>query len=84
MLFAMTIRDSLLEGAGGFSITLGFWWHIRFPDEVVQHTLQLRSNNNNGMLMLINVLKVVTVIIYLIVLLSILFGHLPSQTIPIL
>jgi hypothetical protein len=39
MLFAMTIGDSLLEGAGGFSITLGFWWHICFPDEVVQRAL---------------------------------------------
>jgi hypothetical protein len=37
--FATTIGDSLLEGAGGFSTTLGFWWHICFPDEVVQHTL---------------------------------------------
>jgi hypothetical protein len=37
--FAMTIGDSLLEGAGECSITLGFWWYIRFPDEVVQHTL---------------------------------------------
>ncbi len=35
MPFAKTIGDSLLEGAGGFSITLGFWWHICFPDEVV-------------------------------------------------
>jgi hypothetical protein len=29
-LFATTIGDSLLEGAGGFSVTLGFWWHICF------------------------------------------------------
>ncbi len=37
--FATTIRDSLLEGTGGFSITLGFWWHICVLDEVVWHTL---------------------------------------------
>jgi hypothetical protein len=37
--FAMTIRDSSLEGAGGFSTTLGFWWHTLFPDEVIQCTL---------------------------------------------
>jgi hypothetical protein len=59
----MSTRDSLLEGAGGFSITLGFWWHIHFPDEVVQRTLQFRSNNNDGMLMLINVLEFEMVII---------------------
>jgi hypothetical protein len=39
MPFAMTIGDSLLEGAGGFSTTLGFWSHIHFPDEMVQRTL---------------------------------------------
>ncbi len=37
--FATTIGDSSLEGAGEFSITLGFWWHICFPDEVIQRTL---------------------------------------------
>jgi hypothetical protein len=52
-----------LEGTGGFSITLGFWWRICFPDEVVQRTLHYRSNNNDGMLVLINVLEFVSVII---------------------
>ncbi len=60
----MTIGDSsLLEGAGGFLIILGFWWHIHFPDEVVQRSLQFRSNNNDGMLVSINVLKFMMVII---------------------
>jgi hypothetical protein len=63
MPFAMTIGDSLLEGAGGFSTTLGFWWHISFPDEVVQRTIQFKTNNNNGMLVSINVLEFVMVII---------------------
>jgi hypothetical protein len=61
--FAMTIRDCLLEGTGGFSITLGFWWHINFPDEVVQCILQFKTNNNDGMLVSIIVLEFVTVII---------------------
>jgi hypothetical protein len=55
--FATTIGDSSLEEAGGFSITLGFWWHICFPDEVVQHTLRFRSNKDDGMLVSINVLE---------------------------
>jgi hypothetical protein len=63
MPFATTIGDSLLEGAGGFSITLGFWWHIRFQDKVVQRTLQFKTSNNDDMLVLINVLEFVTVII---------------------
>jgi hypothetical protein len=63
MPFATTIGDSLLEGAGGFSTTLGFWWHICFPDEVIQRTLQFKTNNDDGMLVLINVLECVMVII---------------------
>jgi hypothetical protein len=39
MPFATTIGDSSLEGAGGFSITLRFWWHIHFLDKVVWRTL---------------------------------------------
>ncbi len=61
--FATTIGDSSLEGTGGFLITLGFWRHICFPDEVVQRTLQFRSNNDDGMPMSINVFEFVTVII---------------------
>jgi hypothetical protein len=63
MLFAMTIGENSLEGAGGFSITLGFWWHIHFPDKVVQRTLQFKTNNGNSMLILINILEFVIVII---------------------
>jgi hypothetical protein len=61
--FATTTRDSFLEGAGGFSITLGFWWHICFPDEVVLRTAQFKTYNNNSMLVLINLLEFVMVII---------------------
>ncbi len=31
--------DSCLEGAGGYSIMLGFWWNIPFPEAVKQRTL---------------------------------------------
>ncbi len=61
--FATTIGDSSLEGTGGFSTMLGFWWHIHFLDEVVQRTLQFKTNNKDGMLVLINILEFVTVII---------------------
>jgi hypothetical protein len=63
MPFATTIGDSLLGGTGGFFITLGFWWHIHFPDKLVQRTLRFKTNNYNGMLVLINVLEFVMVII---------------------
>jgi hypothetical protein len=82
MPFATTIGDSSLEGAGGFSTTLGFWWHICFPDEVVQHTLRFKTNNDNGMLVLINILEFVMVIINYCATLHVVW--IPSQTIPIL
>jgi hypothetical protein len=61
--FATSIGDSSLEGAGGFSIALGFWWHICFPDKIIQRTLLFKSDNKDGLLISINVLEFVTVII---------------------
>ncbi len=61
--FATTIGDSLLEGASGFSIALGFWWHIRFPNKTIQRTLLFKSNNKDSLVVSINVLELVTVII---------------------
>ncbi len=55
--------DSCLKGAGGYSIMLGFWWHIPFPEAVKQRTLLHKRDNKDGLLILINVLKFVTVII---------------------
>jgi hypothetical protein len=59
----ISFGDSCLEGAGGYSILLGFWWHIPFPKAVKQRTLLHKRDNKDGLLILINVLKFVTVII---------------------
>ncbi len=61
--FATSIDNSPLEGASGFSIVLGFWWHICFPDKIIQRTLRFKSDNKDGLLVSINVLEFVTVII---------------------
>ncbi len=42
--FATSIGDSLLEGAGGFLFAPGFWWHIWFPNEIIQRTLLFKSD----------------------------------------
>jgi hypothetical protein len=55
--------DSCLEGAGGYSLFLGFWWHLPFPEEVKLRTLLHKRDNADGLLISINVLKFVTVII---------------------
>jgi hypothetical protein len=31
MPMATAFGDSCLEGTGGYSISLGFWWHLPFP-----------------------------------------------------
>ena len=55
--------DSCLEGAGGYSLSLGFWWHLSFLDEIKDRTLLKKRDNSDGQLISINVLEFVTVII---------------------
>jgi hypothetical protein len=35
MPMATSFGDSCLEGAGGYLISLGYWWHLPFPEEVI-------------------------------------------------
>ncbi len=58
-----TFGDSCLEGAGGYSFSLGFWWHLPFPEEVKLRMLLHKRDNADGLLISINVLEFVTVII---------------------
>jgi hypothetical protein len=60
---AAAFGDSCLEGAEGYLISLGYWWHLPFPEEGIQQTLMHKKDNKDGQLILINVLKFVTVII---------------------
>jgi hypothetical protein len=55
--------DSCLKGAGEYSLSLGFWWHLPFPEEVKLRTLLHERDNADGLLISINVLEFVTVII---------------------
>ena len=38
--FAMACGDACLYGVGGYSLSLKFWWHLEFQDEVVLRTLK--------------------------------------------
>jgi hypothetical protein len=49
--------DSCLEGAGGYSISLCFWWHLSFPEEIKQCTLHHKKDNTDGHLISINILE---------------------------
>jgi hypothetical protein len=48
MTMATAFRDSCLEGAGGYLISLGYWWHLTFPEEVIQQTLMHKKDNKDG------------------------------------
>ena len=61
--FASSYGDACLDAAGGYSIDLKFWWHIKFPKEVVLRTLRYLPDNKSGRLISINVLEFVVVII---------------------
>ena len=61
--FASSYGDACLDAAGGYSIDLKFWWHIKFPLEVVFRTLKYLPDNKSGKLISINVLEFVVVII---------------------
>jgi hypothetical protein len=63
MHMATAFGDSCLQGAGGYLISLGHWWHLPFPEEVIQQTLIQKKDNRDGLLILIKVLEFVTVII---------------------
>ncbi len=58
----ITFGDSCLKGAGGCSLSLGFWWHLPFPEEVKLCTPLHKRDNANGLHISINVLKFVTII----------------------
>jgi hypothetical protein len=61
--FATAFGDACLHGAGGYSISLGFWWHLEFPEDVKQRTLLHKQDNSDDLLISINVLEFVTVIL---------------------
>ena len=61
--FAVACGDACLDGAGGYSLSLRFWWHLEFEEKVIKRTLKYLPNNDNNDLISINVLEFVTVII---------------------
>jgi hypothetical protein len=60
---ALIIGDSSLTACGGYSITLKFWWHLTFPENVIHRTLLHLENNKDETFISINCLEYVTIII---------------------
>ena len=60
---ATIIGDSSLLACGGYSITLGFWWHLSFPKDIVERTLLHLKDNSDKRFISINCLEYVTIIL---------------------
>ena len=60
---ALIIGDSSLTACGGYSITLEFWWHLAFPENVIHKTLLHLENSKDETFISINCLEYVTIII---------------------
>ena len=57
MPFTVACGNAYLDGAGGYSLSLNFWWHLEFQDELVLRMIKHIPNNNNNDLISINLLK---------------------------
>jgi len=61
--FANLFGDSSLGAAGGYSISLSYWWHVPFPDDIVRRTLLYLKDDSSNTLISINALEFVTIIL---------------------
>ena len=55
--------DSCLNATGGFSIDVGCWWYIEWPEQIYNRMLWFVKNNKYGTLISINVLEYAVLII---------------------
>jgi hypothetical protein len=60
---ASIVGNSLLLACGGYSITLKFWWHLSFPENVVKQTLLHLKDDLDESFISINCLEYVTIIV---------------------
>ena len=60
---ASIVGDSSLLACGGYSITLKFWWHFSFPENVVKQTLLHLKDNSDESFISINRLEYFTIIV---------------------
>jgi hypothetical protein len=60
---ALIVGDSVMLACGEYSITLKFWWHLSFPENVVKQTLLHLKDNSDESFISINYLEYITVIV---------------------
>ena len=60
---AVGYSDSCLHAAGGYSLDLGFWWYLEWPQSIQKCTLKFVSSDKDGNLVSINALEYASLII---------------------
>ena len=55
--------DSCLHTTGGYSLYLGFWWYLGWPENIQQRTLKFIYNDKDGKLVSINALEYASLIL---------------------
>ena len=56
-----SLGDACLYGGGGFSLSMLFWWHITWPDEIKHRTILYKIQKKK--LISINVIEFLAIII---------------------
>ena len=55
--------DSSLDAAGGFSVSMRFWWHHEWSEKIRKRTLRYVKDGKDGTLIDINALEYATILI---------------------
>ncbi len=60
---AIGYSDSSLHAAGGYSLDMGYWWYIEWPEHIQKLTLKFVYSDEHGNLVSINALEYASLII---------------------
>ena len=74
--------DSCLHAAGGYSLDMGYWWYIEWPDNIKNKTLKFVFNDKDGTLVSINALEYAALIVNYVAATYVLSIHRPSPKDP--
>ena len=55
--------DSSLHAAGGYSLDMGYWWYMEWPEEIRRCTLKFVYSDEHGNLVSINALEYASLIV---------------------
>ena len=60
---SISFGDSSLDAMGGYSISMGYWWHYAWPKEIRDRTIRSIKNDKDGKMIVINCMEYATILI---------------------